>query len=511
MKKNLFRLVSLTLILLMLLGCVASCSKKDEETSDDTTDVVSTVEADGEANQFDPVDVNFGGYDYKMLVENNTYRYCLHVYDGEGMPSAVTDIALWQREATMKEKYGVNLVMNNQGTEAPTIVKTAVLGGENIADVLMLRGHKTMEMAQEGLYFNVNELPHLNLKADYWDQRIQQEYLIGDKLFCIDGDYTFASSLATHVIVYNDTRYNNLGYYTKYGTPYELVSQGKWTIDMMYEMMANTSSDLNGDDVMDENDSWGYIGEKGMPYAFLLGSGKKALSTNNGSLTLNMQNDSEWETMLDIIAKMVNVAQSKDCIVADRDIKGDNVWGVATDIFKFDRALFRSTALTAVMDLVDMKSDYGILPIPKYNEDQDEYYCMMSAGLHYPMSFPITMGDVDKGAHIAEILCYTSKYGGDSLYSAFFDLMAHARLCRTVNDVEMLEIVFSNKVYDLDTALIVTNLIYVLRDAMGLWSDANSVNGKVVTKYTAAYKSTVKTRMQDIVTKIETNTQHVPS
>ena len=121
------------------------------------------------------------------------------------------------------------------------------------------------------------------------------------------------------------------------------------------------------------------------------------------------------------------------------------------------------------------------------------------------------MGDVDKGAHIAEILCYTSKYGGDSLYSAFFDLMAHARLCRTVNDVEMLEIVFSNKVYDLDTALIVTNLIYVLRDAMGLWSDANSVNGKVVTKYTAAYKSTVKTRMQDIVTKIETNTQHVPS
>ena len=511
MKKNLFRLVSLTLVLLMLLGCFASCSKKEEEPSGVSTDGGSASETGGEADQFNPGDINFGGYDYKMLVESNTYRYCLHVYEGEGMPSAVTDLALWKREATMKENYGVNLVMNNRGTEAPTIAKTAILGGEQIADVLMLRGHKTMEMAIEGLYFNVNELPHLNLKAEYWDQRIQQEYLIGDKLLCIDGDYTFAGSLATHVVIYNDTMYNDLGYYTKYGTPFELVSEGKWTIDMMYEMMANTSADLNGDQVMDENDSWGYIGERGMPYAFLLGSGKKALSTNNGSLTLNMQNDSEWETMLNIIAKMVNVGQSDDCIVADRDIKGDNVWGVATDMFKLDRALFRSTSLTAVMDLVDMKSDYGILPIPKYNEDQDGYYCMMSAGLHYPMSFPITMGDVNKGAQISEILCYTSRYGGDSLYNAFFDLMAYARLCRTENDVDMLKLVFANKVYDLDTALIVTNLIYVLRDAMGLWSDANSVNGKVVTKYTAAYKSTVKTKMQDIVTQIETNTQPVPS
>lgn len=368
-----------------------------------------------------------------------------------------------------------------------------------------------MEMVQEGLYFNVNELPHLNLGADYWDQRIQQEYLIGDKLFCIDGDYTFASSLATHVIVYNDTMYNNFDYYTKYGTPYELVSQGKWTIDLMAEMIADTSSDLNGDDKMDENDSWGYVSEKGMPYSFLLGSGHKALSTKDGALTLNMLDDTEWQTMLAIIEKMVGVAQGEDSIVADRDIKGDNVWVVATDIFKFDRALFRSTALTAVMDLVDMKSDYGILPIPKYNEAQLEYYCRMSPELHYPMSFPITMPNVDKGAHIAEILCYTSRHGADSLYSAFFDLMAYARLCRTDNDVEMLKLIFANKVYDLDTALIVTNLVYVLRDAMGMWTDANSVVGKVVTKYTAGYKATIKTKMQDLVTKIEIETRHVPA
>ena len=498
-----------------LLSCgKGNADANDTSVNDDQNVSTSDDSQDGgEKNELDPGAVNYGGYEFEMLTETNSYQYNLYAYTGDGYPSQVTDVALWYRAMQMKDEYGVNLVLNNQGKEAYNTVFTGVGGQSLEADIVMLNAKNTMLLAQNGYIFDVNTLPNLNLEASYWDQRIQTEYKIGNSLFCLEGDFNFADDFATYVTIYNDTLYNNYGFYEKYGTPYDLARQGKWTYEKMGLMIADLAED-NGDGEWDENDKWGMLAETPMPYYFFLGSGMKLMSNKNGELVVNLNDDTGWMRMYEIIEDMTALCLSPDTLVAERLDVGGALWDVVSDIFKYDRALFRTTSLSAVNRLIDMKSNYGIMPIPAYEESSEAdaaYYCWLQAGLHYPMSFPITIKDVDKTSNIAEILSYVSRYGADSLYTAFYDLLSYARLCRTANDVEMLKLVFANKTFDIDDALQISKMHDVVRKALLNDSTVNGAMGRINTEFTKEKRANIQTKMQEIVIGIINNTtSYVP-
>ena len=135
-----------------------------------------------------------------------------------------------------------------------------------------------------------------------------------------------------------------------------------------------------------------------------------------------------------------------------------SVWTPASNIFEYDRALFRTTTLSAVNRLTDMKANYGILPIPAYYEDQTEYYCWVSGVTAMPMAISAKAQDPNRTAEIAERLCYHSRYGADTLYKAFFEQMAYSRICRTPDDIKMLELVIESKTFDLDQVAKITGI-----------------------------------------------------
>jgi len=57
-------------------------------------------------------------------------------------------------------------------------------------------------------------------------------------------------------------------------------------------------------------------------------------------------------------------------------------------------------------------------------------------------------------AEITEIISYYSRYGGDeTLYEAFFERLTIAKICRKEEDRQMLELIFSSKVFDVDRML----------------------------------------------------------
>jgi len=144
-------------------------------------------------------------------------------------------------------------------------------------------------------------------------------------------------------------------------------------------------------------------------------------------------------------------------LLADVDLSGSgdkNNWEIASDIFEENGTLFRTTALTDSMYCVEMKSDFGILPIPMLSESQKAYYSMVNSEAAWPLCIPLYVEDVHRTADIIERMSYYSRYGGDeSLYEAFFDRLQVAKLCRKPEDRQMLQLIFANKVYDLDMAL----------------------------------------------------------
>ena len=507
MKKKILKRIALLLLLVTVLSSFASCKNDNGDTSTPTLPPATTasdVEANtGETDEYDPGNVNFGGYDFKMLVQSNEKHYTLHVYEGTNTPTQVTDTAIWQREHLLKSAYGVNLVMLKPSGDVSLATMLRNNAGQDSYDIVMPIAESVFTFAQEDLLLDINKLPNLNLQASYWDQRIQEDYKIMDSLYCIEGDFNFADDLATYVYIYNDFLYNQYGYYDTYGSPYELVSNGGWTVETLKRMIKDKSAET-GEGVWNERDTYGYIAECAVPYYLLHGAGIKQMSNQNGELILNINDSSTWERIYETLNSVSELVYTEDSIVPGRpgEMTSDGqdfIWSAVSDIFKYDRALFRSTTLSAVIDLQDMKSDYGILPVPNNEEGSTEYYSLIRPDLHYPMTFPSSLTDVDKTTQIAELYAYVSANGPDSLRAAFFDVLADARLCRTANDVEMLELVFANKAYDLDDALLVTDLHNAVSNAVAKKANLADCMGEISSKCGPANKESMITKLNSIV------------
>lgn len=474
------RIVVLVLVMTMALSAIVACAQTPDDaisgadtttvgagddinesptqTGGDTTpaSAETTVPTEEQLALPETTDV-YRGYDFNMLVTTNRLADSdLYFSATDGYTGTAVSDALYSRKAFFDEAFGIDLDVN-LSTTAKNDLTVALQAGEYLCDASFLSARDSFSIALNGYYRDLNDLDSLNLENSYWDQRIQNEYLIGDKLFFLEGDHTIVDELRTYVCIYNDNLYRDYGYYDKYGTPYEMVSLGTWTYDRLMTMTADMYRDLNDNGKRDDQDFYGMVGELTCGYYFFLGSGLKLIDNENGSPRLCIADESMYERIYNALADTMEMTTDPD-ILMPQLLEVSDVWGAASSIFEQDHAIFRSTSLSAVTRLVEMSGSYGILPIPKYTEDQDGYYCWVSGNNHFPLAIPNTVPDAEKSAAIAEMLCYYSRYGSDSLYDAFFEVMKISKICRQSEDIAMLDLVFDSKTFDLDYSAQITGI-----------------------------------------------------
>ena len=100
---------------------------------------------------------------------------------------------------------------------------------------------------------------------------------------------------------------------------------------------------------------------------------------------------------------------------------------------------FTSSAATAFNNL---EFDYGVLPLPKYDEAQENY---TSLGWSHIMMIPNT-ADADFTGLVTEWMSY---YGNKLIRPKFYDSLMSVRFAQDEETVDMLDIIFNNRVYDL--------------------------------------------------------------
>ena len=508
------RLLLASLALAMLLGVFAGCGGDADEPETPGTSSVgggsstqdqSNTDDDSPENLYRPEQKDYNR-DLTMLTEVEELYYYTYTYELETEPTEICDIAIYDRQNYLMDNFGINLVrLDYEGTTAYDQFVNTVSSGTKICDIACLQGVRSLTAAVNGWLLDVNQIDELNLEAPYWDQRIQEEYRIGEYLFTLEGDFNFIDDLRTYVTIYNDTMYSSLGFYETYGTPYSLSADGQWTYEMMMEMITACGRiDSNGDGLYDERDTWGLVSENTAPYYFFLGSGNKLVHNEGGSLSIAFNDPSTpWSSIYDVIEDIMGLNQNEAVIVANRPNSfsdSSDVWGTASNIFMYNRALFRCTSLSAVLRLLDMEDDYGIMPIPAYTEGQDGYYCWVSPLNHYPMSFPSTSaGEISEIAEMVEVMSYYSLYWADSLNVAFYDLLAYARLCRKAEDEQMLRLVFANKTYDIDRAMDITGAESII------WDISNNQSYDTLSSAFGQIQTSAEEKMRDLVNTLVAN------
>ncbi|MBR4186108.1 MAG: hypothetical protein IKQ87_10090 [Clostridia bacterium] len=448
MKKNL----ALILALLMLLLPLASCS---ETTNEEDPAAAPAVEADpaavdGAEETEDPnariesglPSADYGGYTFNIYIHNTI----TNDFQAEEMTGEPVNDAEYERMIAVQDKGNCEIVPlviaadNRQGQKA---LSTSVQAGTNDYDLVCLSGYSSCNALVEGLLTNLFTVQNLDLSKPWWDQYCTEECTFKNAVYQMTGDISIGDNRATFCYFFNKNMAET------YNLPnfYDMVDSFTWTIDNFREFAEAVDTNLdynnNGNHVNDKDDIYGIYIWDDIMMGIVNASGIKCCTINqNGELELTLYS----EKFVDAFDKFTAYAYNKDVTCAYQRNGYAADYGVLA--FREGRALFFLQNIGAADQFRDMEDDFGILPLPLYDENQDRYY-------NSAASWSISLYSIPKNAYGAdgfaragwstEAPAYESKY---SLTPAYYEQTLQNKVSRDEESARMLDLIFATRTYD---------------------------------------------------------------
>lgn len=451
---NAKKLFSLILAALMLSSSFIACSETtvEEDTSAASADAVTPGETETETA--DPDARLDSGLEQKDFDD-----YAFHVYThtavgndfvGEEITGESINDAQYERIITISDNCGVTIeyVENTGGMRDGHVnVNTAVMAGTNDYDLISLSVYSMCNALTDKLLVDLNTVGNIDLTQPWWDQRAVEDFNIAGHVYMATGDISIYDNNPTFCV------YFNKDIATNYGMPnfYDMVNEKTWTIDnfKIYAEQFGGDTDNDGNHVNDIDDEYGiYIWDDIMMGIVNAGGIKCAevdddpSSETYGQIQLTLYS----EKLINLIDKFASYAFDKDITCAFQRHNYDQNWGQIA--FMEDRALFYMHNIGEAPLLREMETDFGILPLPLYEETQENYIngiASWGASLYAIPRNAMSEEEFARTGYITEYLAYEGMY---TLTPAYYEKTLKGKASRDEESQKMLDLIFSTRAYD---------------------------------------------------------------
>ena len=432
------KITSILLIAAMLLS-MAACGQADtgadtaETAADAQTEAVTETEETRAMHEVPELD--FGGEEFRILYP--TWQgYLYYFFADEENGDAMND-AIFTRTIRVEEYLNVDIVKEDTGgvqheqiNQMAAMIKKTVTAGDDVYDMALLHCISAVsDTATTGMLYNLDNLPHINMQADWWNRTQMDVLRLGKNTYFGVNDFMIPCPYA---VFFNKGMIadNNME------NPYDLVYEGKWTLDTMIDMAVDITRDLNGDGQhTEEADVYGISAPEVSKYAsFVIGSNQFLTSrSESGKIYL----DCNTEKMYSLVESIYKAANNPGTLFMPAGEPEINQ-------FDFDsgRLLFRLDTIANAVLFREYESDIGILPYPKFDEAQENYVSMDWGGL---MCVPVTIQSTDMVGAVLELLAYES---GDTVIPAYYDVLLAGKLSRDEDSRNMIDILFDTIAYE---------------------------------------------------------------
>ena len=452
MKKMCLILASAILIFLPMISCGNGGGENNAKQTDAPNPAANEAANEDESQAATqrlmpdvPEDKDYGGYEFAIIANDKSWSghwFSRDIYV-EAENGDTIDDAVYYRNRAIEEKYNVKIkgaFSANQLNDAKKSIKAA----DDSYDVLSIPMQGcTSALAQEGMLIDLKKAPYIDLEKPWWDQRANQQLSIGNRLLfsisdllVIDKDALFIFLFSKDVIQEHDLE-----------DPYQIVREGKWTVDKMWEMGKTVTQDLNGDGIMDDSDKYALVTQTHCMHGNVVGAGHFVITKDENDMPiLNITDpiiEESYSKWIEIINDRTNSIVAQDW---QHKYTGDTIWDQQLDMLMEKRALWLYTGMNRVTMLREAECNFGILPDPKHSESQGEYYNAVYAGCTTAISIPVTASDIERTGIVLEALTAESYY---TLRPAYYDISLKSKLMRDDESGEMLDLIFATRCYDL--------------------------------------------------------------
>ena len=122
-----------------------------------------------------------------------------------------------------------------------------------------------------------------------------------------------------------------------------------------------------------------------------------------------------------------------------------NMWTYSRRLFTQDKFLFHIGLPLIFDEFRDMESDFGLLPLPKFNSSQTRYYHWLGDLGASMLSVPVTY-DLERTGIVLEAMAAESMY---TLTPAYNEVLLKRKYVRDAESEFILDIVNETRTYDL--------------------------------------------------------------
>lgn len=441
------KIIAFILAALMLSPAIVSCAETktpESETTDlsaTTTTPAPTEETEPELQSATlPADLDFKGETVIFLSRDSDFvNDEVSVDDLNG---AMVNDAIYRRNEKVQQQLGVtfesikitgdNYVISNE-------LRNAAKNGETYFDIIANSTYSTIMYTGENILFDLTECEYLDLGAIYWSQGFNESASVGD-----------AQYLATGAIALSLFRYMFVTFYNKqtlesaqYENLYDVVDDGRWTLDYQIKLCRDLYKDSDGSGTVNEGDQVGFATSTVLyidPY--WSSCDVRIISKNEDNHPVY---DLDTEKLSAVVDKLIELCHHSNAWFDNSS--GDNGKQTALgDLFGNGTSATTTMRLCSVEtpQFISMEAEYGVIPVPKFNDEQKNYYTYLHDQF---TSFGITSvhaKDTEKTDMLGAVLEAMALESYKTVVPAYYDTALKGRYLEDSESWRMLDMIYEH-------------------------------------------------------------------
>lgn len=240
-------LAALTLVPAVMTSCggdetTTTDTKADTETNAVTEAITEPVDAlDARVLVDDGVEtVDYNGAPFRIVTsDGQTEYYWLEAETGE-----VVDDAIFRRNSRVSERFNIDLqVTFDEGyRDSSNHIVSLVSAGDDAIELVAMHAVECGLLGLQNYFYNWYNIPHINFDQPWWSESSKNDLSYNGVAPVAVGDFVLSALASTYCTFYNKTLAAD------YDLPdmYQVVRDGKWTIDYLVKTTKDIYNDVNG-------------------------------------------------------------------------------------------------------------------------------------------------------------------------------------------------------------------------------------------------------------------------
>jgi hypothetical protein len=430
-KKYIAIFLFFTLTCSLFISCSQNSVKTDDINSQEASQTTESVTTDPYAISDNlPTDLDFDGATIRVLgrqVDDVFYTTNWEFTDEQN--GDVFNDALFMRELAVEDRLNINIEKTLSLTSYQTEDKS-VRAGDDEFDIVFANAYDVAPLALEDVILDLSNFPNIDYSMPWWPETIMKDVTINGKTYFVTGDISPSVLGFMNCIFYNKkiaADYNITGLY-------DLVFSGQWTFDKYAAMAKQVYKDLNGNGEVDKEDLFGVTTSD---YYDVYFSAFEIPITNteaDGSLTLALGDkfysaySKLREFSMDISALPQAISNENEKVNYTNDV----------NFFANGQLLFFGGLVRFSDYYRNMKDDFGILTVPKWDENQQDYHTTSHANYSL-VNVPTTL-PADRYDMVGAVIEALAAEGYRSTTPAYFESTLKNKYSRDEETLKVLDI-----------------------------------------------------------------------